>query len=124
MNALPSYSELRQMADAKGIGIATAFRTNGDVTHQVSLTLQEFAETYQPLLVDKIYTAIFLTHKNWVSVAMQNALDPGSVKAEPPIRVSALEHDQIIHRSNRLELSDDLWRDYVSDLRTDRRRRK
>ncbi len=117
MNALPSYSELRQMADAKGIGIATAFRTNGDVTHQVSLALQEFAETYQPLLADKIYTAIFLTYKNWVSVAMQNALDPGSAKAEPPIRVSALEHDQIIHRSNRLELSDDLWRDYVSDLR-------
>lgn len=117
MNALPSYSELRQMADAKGAGIATAFRTNGDVIHQVSLALQDFAEMYQPLLADKVYTAIFLTYKNWVSVAMQNALDPGSAKAEPPVRVSALEQDQIIYRSNRLELSDDLWRDYASDLR-------
>ncbi|HEY0914243.1 MAG TPA: hypothetical protein VGE22_05180 [Solimonas sp.] len=116
MDAVPSYDELRQLADAKGLAIATAFRIDGDGTGQVDVVFNEFADRYQPFLADKPYTALFRTYKNWVLVAIQNALEPGSAVAEPPVKVSSIADGQAIHRRNRLSMSADLWSEYTSEL--------
>ena len=117
MDVIPNYDELRQLADAKGLAIATAFRIDGDGTGQVDVVFNEFADRYQPLLADKPYTALFRTYKNWVLAAIQNALESGSAVAEPPVKVSSITDGQVIHRRNRLSMSADLWSEYTSELK-------
>lgn len=118
MDVIPNYDSLRQLADAKGIAIATAFRIDGNGTGQAEAVFREFADRYQPLLADKPYTALLLTYKNWVIAAIENALELGSAVADPPVRVSSITDGQVVHRRNRLSLSSDLWAEYTSELKS------
>ncbi|QIK81248.1 hypothetical protein G7069_06350 [Lysobacter sp. HDW10] len=116
MDAVPSLKELRQMAELKALETSSLIRAGVDSEEILSRSVASFKDTYQPLLVDKVFTALFQTYSQWFIAAVRNLLEPGSAIYEEPVSVASIGDGQVIRRMNRLNLSEDLLNEYKTAI--------
>ena len=117
MDTIPTSKEIRELATLKAIAMATSLRTGGDGTEELQKAADEFTDKYQPLLLDKPFTAIFNTYKQYLIAALNNIFEPGSATYGEPVQISSILDGQEVHRRNRLSLNDEQWDDYIGHLK-------
>ena len=110
---IPSYEQLKMMADAHALEASVAFHSDGDGRGEVDRIFQEFSATYQPLLADRPYAALFKTYHSLVLTSLTNLLTGQCNPPPPPVKVSEILDADLIYRANRLGANDELWNDYV-----------
>lgn len=110
---IPSYEQLKMMADAHALEASVAFHADGDGKVEVDRIFEEFSETYQPLLADRPYAALFKTYHSLVLTSLTNLLTGQCSPPPSPVKVSEIIDSDLIYRANRLGANDELWNDYV-----------
>lgn len=113
MHKIPSYEELRMMADAHAMEISVAFHNDGAGEREADRVFAEFQEKYQPRLTDKPFTAIFRTYQRLLLNSLNNILKQESTPPPPPVKVSSIGDNEIIQRQNRLSPNEEIWSDYA-----------
>lgn len=111
---IPSYEHLKMMADAHALEASVAFHADGDGKVEVDRIFKEFSETYQPLLADRPYAALFKTYHSLVLTSLTNLLTGQCSPPPSPVKVSEIMDSDLIYRANRLSANDELWNDYVN----------
>ncbi|MBV6690289.1 hypothetical protein KV692_21165 [Xanthomonas euvesicatoria pv. physalidis] len=118
MKTIPTRRELQQIVDLHVLQIVSVQDGGTDGGLTLLRLHQEFEDEFQPLLADKPYTALQRTYKQWLMVGIENHYSPGSASLPTAVRVSSIRDSEVVHRRNRLALNEELWSEYLEDIRT------